>query len=124
MARLRPRAHERKGSRPVPPAPKSPPSRSPLEALGLEGVDEWSVDKLSALSVAELLAVTFDMGDADPALSMMRSVSNDLTALVLAHADPDMARSADIANVLHRLSMTALVAAELHRRELAAARAA
>ena len=101
------------------------PRRTPLARLGLGSVDGgWSTDRLDGLSVGELLAIVFDTGDADPAFSLMRHVSTDLTALPLAYADKDAAmRREDVIAVLHRLSMAALVAGELHRRELRLAEA-
>lgn len=104
-------------------APQPTPRASPLETLGIPAVDGWNVNKLDVLSVAELRAVTFDIGEVDPALSMMVHVHNDLLALDLAlRSEELMLTNESVSRLLNRIGKTALVAGELHRRVLRAAR--
>jgi hypothetical protein len=109
--------------RPLPEPSKRP---SLLAALGLPGVTSWSIETLPDLSVGELLALIFynPGGEDDLVLSLLRHMDADLGVLHDALC-ADMPRSDDdLLTVVSRLNTTAMVAVELQRRTIAAARAA
>jgi hypothetical protein len=109
--------------RPTPEPPKRP---SILADLGLPGVKSWTVDTLKDLSPGELLALIFYQpgGEDDLVLSMLRHMEADLTMLHDALCADMPQPEGLVLTFVNRLSTMAMVAVELQRREMAAARPA
>lgn len=94
-------------------------SQARLGALGLIGMTTYTIGKLGELSIAELFGITYDIGDSDPAFSLMQHISDELTTLQLALRSPHASLpDEEIERVLYRLGNAAAVAGELHRRML------
>jgi hypothetical protein len=93
-------------------------------ALGLPGVTSWTVNTLPDLSAGELLAVIFynGAGEDDLARSLMNHLVADLAVLHEALCADMPHDESTVLAFVNRASAMALVAAELQRRQTAAAR--
>lgn len=115
--------HTARKTRSVSPPPNPEPP-SLLGAIGFPNVSHWTVDVLDELSIPELLAIActteWDTLE-DPVLAMLHNLSNDLALLGTALTAPTPSMLPEVlTSIVNRLSTAALVAGELHRRQVEA----
>jgi hypothetical protein len=99
------------------PHPAAQHDRPDIAALELGRIDNHDFERLEELTVAELLAIAFDVGELDPAASLMTSIYDDLTILGCARTGARKPTSETVDRVEFRISSRARVAAELHTRQ-------
>jgi hypothetical protein len=111
-------------SAPAAPAP-SPRASVPIDvrALGLSDTNELLGPITPETPIADLLVYAFDAGNSDPVEAILSAAQDDVTMLDCAQRDPQVPPCEGACDrVVLRIERRIEVAAELHRRQIAALR--